>query len=107
MLIQNISGFDNYQIIPKNKERIVSLRMTKNNPLSSKTERDEEADRRITLIFKDSLSFLCGSLDKNTELLVKSNHKFPYLSKSKLLDGKNGKKKKELLKLLCRKGKIL
>ena len=115
MIVQKISGFDNYHIIPRNKEKFVSLSMTKYDPLPLKSKKGEiskkkgknnQDERDITLIFKDSLSFLCGTLDKNTELLVRSNHKFPYLSKSKLLEGKTDEKKKELLKLLCRKGKF-
>ena len=121
LLMKNLTGFDDYKVIPRNKEQMIGVIMTKREggesfgpegpeggtEVGEARECNEEALREVTgrtrtdvkVSFRDSLTFLSGSLERNVELLKKSKHKFNYLRGSDLCmtDGKVDEGKHELL----------
>ena len=126
----NLSGFDghmvlrslgkewdSYRIIPRNSEKFTGITMSKKfNPIlaisaldlieGAEEEKESEyktKDKYIKFTFKDTMSFLQGSLDNNTKKLKDSNHPFTFLKNSDLCKT-NGAIDEEKLKLLVRKG---
>ena len=104
LLMRNLTGFDGYSIIPKTKEQLLGISMIKKDCTETfgvegrsddaegggarECEEEEEFNSTsyndkgrsaIKVVFRDSKSFLSGSLDRCTELLKKSNHNFDFL----------------------------
>jgi len=110
-VLKEMEGWDNYFVIPKNSEKVTGITLTKqvNFPptaeelYNSKEEMVPRRDSAIKFIFKDTLSFLGGSLEKNTQKLCESNHDFPYLKQSNLVKTR-GIFDKRKFDLLLRKG---
>ena len=64
---------------------------------------NEANEGAITFIFKDTLSFLGSSLEKNTQKLCESKHAFPFVKQSNLCKT-GGKFDRVKFDLLLRKG---
>ena len=109
-------GWDSYRIIPRNSEKFTGISMSKKfNPsleisaidlmegIEEVKSEDSTKDKYIKFTFKDTMSFLQGSLDNNTKKLKDSSHPFPFLKNSELCKT-NGIIDEEKLKLLVRKG---
>ena len=96
-------GWDGYRLIPRNSEKNTGITMTKKLVPLPEQETSKFKDKYLKFTFKDSMSFLQGSLEKNTEKLVDSKHPFNFLKNSGLCKT-NGVIDKEKLDLLVKKG---
>lgn len=127
LLMRNLVGFDSYSIIPRSKEQMVGISMVKSEcgdtfgPEGKEDEMDGEEAREcekevfrdynrsnekrtdVKVVFRDTKSFLSGSLERCTELLKQSNHNFDFLKDSNLCKT-NGAFDSEKYDLLLRKG---
>lgn len=115
LVMNEMEGWDDYHIIPKNSEKVTGITLTKHiqAPPSAidlydrKDEIDEEekleTDSKINFIFKDTMTFIGGSLDRNTQKLTESKHEFRYLQQSELCKT-DGKLDKNKFALLLKKG---
>ena len=128
LLMKNLVGFDDYKVIPRNKEQMIGVIMTKkdggerfgpegwdtdtdgsearecNEEALREVIGDTETKRDVKVSFRDSLTFLSGSLERNIELLKKSDHDFLHLQSSDICKTE-GKFDNEKFQLLLRKGK--
>ena len=112
MVLKNLGNeWDSYKIIPRNSEKATGIIMTKKfNPaisaiqlIDGEKEENGTKEKYLKFTFKDTMSFLQGSLDANAKKLKDSNHPFPYLRNSHLCKT-DGKIDEEKFELLLRKG---
>lgn len=106
--MREMSDWDNYHIVPKNSEKVTGISLTKKvmmppSAMDIYNGKSEEIDGTITFIFKDTLSFLGSSLEKNTQKMCESKHAFSFLKQSDLTKTNNEFDQKKF-NLLLRKG---
>ena len=114
-MLKEMEGWDNYFVIPKNSEKVTAITLSKqvkfpptaadlyNGKDELTKDKKEKRDGNIKFIFKDTMTFLNSSLEKNTQKLCESNHDFPYLRQSKLVKTR-GQFDQRKFDLLIRKG---
>lgn len=103
-----MQDWDKYHIIPKNSEKVSGISLTKKvmfppSAIDIYNTKAETTDGSVTFIFKDTMSFLGSSLEKNTQKLCESNHNFPFVRQSHLCQTR-GEFDQEKFDLLLRKG---
>ena len=119
LVVREMEGWDGYHIIPRNSEKVTGVSLVKKlTPIigaidcleetdaiveNEEGEKPKKKDKYLTFVFKDSLSFLGGTLDRNTKLLADSDHEFEYLKNSEICQT-DGFFDEEKFQLLVRKG---
>ena len=112
MVLRSLGNdWDSYKIIPRNSEKATGITMSKKfnptitaiNLLDGVEEENVVKEKYLKFTFKDTMSFLQGSLDDNAKKLKDSNHSFSYLRSSHLCKT-NGQLDEEKFELLIRKG---
>lgn len=108
LILKQIDEWDKYHIVPKNSEKVSGISISKfvkmpPTAMDIYSGKDEGRDGTISFVFKDTMTFLGGSLDKNTKKLCESSHQFPFLRQSHLCKT-NGVFDQEKFDLLLQKG---
>ena len=84
MVLKNLGNeWDSYKIIPRNSEKATGIIMTKKfNPaisaiqlIDGEKEENGTKEKYLKFTFKDTMSFLQGSLDANAKKLKDSNQR--------------------------------